>query len=185
MQVFSTPLRHGAFTQFFHWATAVLVLAAFVTGLGGSEQHVYSSALDSARRIHETLGAAVFSLVLVRVLWRLFDATHVDSPMKPWMKQVSSVMHAMLYMLLIALPATGVMSAWLQGHPLTLLGLGEIEPLLPRCHTIGDVAALIHTTLGYVVLWASGFHAAAALFHHFFLRDRVLLSMLPGRSGAR
>ncbi|WP_342587451.1 cytochrome b/b6 domain-containing protein [Manganibacter manganicus] len=37
----------------------------------------------------------------------------------------------------------------------------------------------IHTTLGNVILWLAGLHAAAALFHHYYLRDGILKSMLP------
>ena len=40
--------------------------------------------------------------------------------------------------------------------------------------------ASIHTWLGDAILWIAGVHAAAALYHHFVLRDRVLRSMLPG-----
>jgi cytochrome b561 len=33
--------------------------------------------------------------------------------------------------------------------------------------------------LGTSLIWLAGLHAAAALFHHFFLKDRVLRQMLP------
>ena len=184
MQMFSTRFRYGAVAQFFHWTTAVLVVAAFVTGPGGSEQRVYSSALDFIRQVHETLGAAIFIVVLLRVFWRLFDAAPEDPPMAQWMKHASSVVHAALYSLLIALPVTAIVGAWLEGHPLTLLGLRTIDPMLPQSHEMGSVIAAVHTTLGNVILWVAGAHASAALFHHFFLHDRVLVSMLPGRSSA-
>ncbi|MGA8785710.1 MAG: cytochrome b, partial [Polaromonas sp.] len=32
---------------------------------------------------------------------------------------------------------------------------------------------------GDAIVWLAGFHAAAALFHHFVLKDGVLASMLP------
>ena len=51
---------------------------------------------------------------------------------------------------------------------------------LPEAHAAGSVVASIHTWLGDTILWLAGVHAAAALFHHFVLRDRVLRSMLPG-----
>ena len=35
--------RYGAVAQVIHWATALLVLVAYVYGLGGSEQRVYAS----------------------------------------------------------------------------------------------------------------------------------------------
>ncbi|RUW90302.1 cytochrome b, partial [Mesorhizobium sp. M8A.F.Ca.ET.059.01.1.1] len=31
-----------------------------------------------------------------------------------------------------------------------------------------------------IIMWLAGLHAAAAIFHHVFLRDRVLSQMLPG-----
>ena len=52
---------------------------------------------------------------------------------------------------------------------------------LSPMHDVGLSVAALHTTFGDVVLWIAGLHAVAALFHHFFLRDGVLLSMLPGR----
>jgi cytochrome b561 len=87
----------------------------------------------------------------------------------------------LLYGLLIATPVSAIVGAWLEGHPLTLLGFGNLDPLLPPVHDLGLSVAALHTTLGDVILWVAGLHAVAALFHHFFLRDSVLLSMLPGR----
>ena len=38
----------------------------------------------------------------------------------------------------------------------------------------------IHTILGNAILWVAGAHAAAALFHYFYLRDEVFQSMASG-----
>jgi len=161
--------------------TAILVVAAYFMGPGGSEQHVYSSAIDFTRQTHETLGVTVFALVLVRFLWRLMDITPEDPPMKPWMRYSAKFVHVVLYGLLIATPVSAIVGAWLEGHPLTLWGLGNIGPMLSPVHDLGLSLADLHATLGNIILWVAGFHAVAALFHHFFLRDSVLLSMLPGR----
>lgn len=48
----------------------------------------------------------------------------------------------------------------------------------------GAKIATLHGWLGDVILWTAGLHAAAALFHHFVLRDGVLRAMLPGRLGS-
>ena len=77
--------RYGALTQAFHWATAVLVLAAYSFGPGGSKERVYSAARDFERQLHETLGLCVCALVLLRVLWRLVDERPRRFPMwRPW-----------------------------------------------------------------------------------------------------
>ena len=82
--------------------------------------------------------------------------------------------------LLVAVPATAILGAWFSGHPVTFLGIGAIGPLTGEAHDLGLSLAELHETLGNVILYVAGVHAAAALFHHFFLRDRVLRSMLPG-----
>lgn len=180
MGVFSTHLRFGAMAQLCHWATATLVIVAFVFGPGGSEQRVYSLTKEFDRQIHETLGLSVFALTLMRFAWRAFDTAPDVAPMPPWMRFSSKAVHATIYLLLLAIPLTAVLGAWLEGHPLTLLGNVRVGPLLSEAHDLGNAIASVHTLLGDAILWVAGLHAVAALYHHFFLRDGVLRSMLPG-----
>jgi hypothetical protein len=72
-----------------------------------------------------------------------------------------------------------IAGAWLEGHPLTLLGGVEVAPRIGELHDLGATIATIHTWLSDAILWLAGVHAIAALCHHFVLKDRVLLSMLP------
>jgi len=39
----------------------------------------------------------------------------------------------------------------------------------------------VHQFLGDAILWPAGLHAAAAIYHPVFLKDGVLLSMLPAK----
>jgi len=180
MAAFGTRLRYGSVAHLFHWATAVLVVAAFTFGPGGSEQRVYSLAREFDRQLHETLGLTVLSLALLRMAWRALDATPDDPPLAQWMKLSAKIVHTMLYVLLFLIPLTAISGAWLEGHPLTLLGSVRIGPWLAEAHALGAAIASIHTWLGDAILWVAGIHAAAGLYHHFVLRDGVLQSMLPG-----
>jgi cytochrome b561 len=179
MSMLSSRFRYGPVAQLFHWLTVVLVGTAYIISPGGSEQRVYAAAADFSRQLHETIGIAVFALVLLRILWRLMEPTPETPPMARWMKHAASATHLGLYALLLATPLTAIAGAWLEAHPLTLFGIGTIAPLLPPAHDLGQTVAYIHTILGNAIIWLAGFHAAAALFHHFILRDDVLRSMLP------
>ena len=179
MVAFSTRRRYGVVAQFFHWATAILVVTAFAYGPGGSEQRVYSLAKDFDRQIHESLGMGVLAIVLIRLAWRVFDAVPDDPHMPSWMRLSSKAVHAIIYILLLAIPLMAISGAWLEGHPLTLFGNVRIGPLLTEAHDVGSAIASIHTWLGNAILWVAGAHAVAALYHHFVLRDGVLRSMLP------
>ena len=85
-----------------------------------------------------------------------------------------------LYLLLFAVPLTAIAGAWLEGHPLTLLAGLQVAPQIAESHDLGVTISELHTWLGDAILWLAGLHAVAALYHHFFLKDGVLKSMLPG-----
>jgi cytochrome b561 len=171
--------RYGAVSQAFHWVTAVVVLVAFIYGPGGSEQRVYSAARDADRHLHETLGVCVFVLAVLRLAWRAVAERPEPPPVARWMGVAADAAQWGLYALLLALPLTAVAGAWLEGHPLTLLGGVEIAPLLGKSHELGARIATVHGWLGDAVMWLAGLHACAALYHHVVLKDGVLLSMLP------
>src|SRR5262249_54403955 len=108
--------RYSGIAQALHWATAVLVLLAFIYGPGGSEQRVYSVAPDFDGQLHETLGMSVFVLVILRVLWRAFDQ-RPPAPLVPrWMDFAATTIQAALYVLLFVVPLTAISGAWLEGH---------------------------------------------------------------------
>jgi cytochrome b561 len=151
----SSRLRYGAVAQLFHWLTVVLVVTAYILSPGGREEQVYSAAVDSARQTHETIGVLVFVLVLLRILWRLFEPTPEPAPMAPWMKDSASAAHVALYALLVTIPLTAIAGAWLEAHPVTIFGIGNVGPMLPQVHD-----------------------------HHFVLRDYTLISMLPDWKGS-
>ena len=173
-------LRHyDRFAQFLHWATAILVLAAFMYGPGGPEARVYLPSRDFDRHLHETLGTAVFVLVIVRLIWRTVARRPDPVPTARWMGLAAKVVQSLLYLLLFAVPLTAMFGAWLEGHPLVYLGGLEIAAPIAASHEAGISVAAIHTWLGDAILWVAGLHAVAALYHHVVLRDAVLASMLP------
>jgi cytochrome b561 len=181
MSAANPSVRYGGVAQAIHWATAILVLVAFIYGPGGNETRVYSAAKDFDRMLHETLGLLVITLAVMRVLWRAVD-TRPDPPVvAPWMANAAKAVQATLYVLLFAVPLTAIAGAWLGGHPLTLLAGVKVGPFTPEIHDLGKSIASLHTWLGDAILWVAGLHALAGLYHHFVLKDSVLRSMLPGR----
>ena len=173
----STSSRYGAGARALHWLTVLLVLAAYVLSEGDGYS-LYSAAADGLRRIHEMLGVVVFFVVMLRLLWRLIDRTPAKQPMPRWRAAAAKLVHLALYALLIAIPATAVLGTWLEGIPVTLPGF-DIAPQITNERGLGQLIMEIHTTLGNAILWVAGVHAAAALFHLFYLRDDVFQSMAP------
>jgi len=174
----STSSRYGAGARLFHWLTVMLVVVAYVLS-SGDGYSLYSASADGLRRIHETLGVFVFSVVVLRLIWRLIDSAPAKQPMPRWMTLIALLVHFVLYVFLIAIPTTAVLGTWLEGIPVTLPGF-DIAPQITKAHGLGHLMMEIHATLGNAILWVAGVHTAGALFHYFYLRDEVFQSMIPG-----
>jgi cytochrome b561 len=174
----STSSRYGGGAQALHWLTVMLVLAAYVLSKGDGNS-LYSATADGLRRLHEAVGVLVFIVVVLRLLWRLIDCTPPKQPLPRWMAAAAKLVHFALYALLISIPGTAVVGTWLEGIPVTLPGV-DIAPQITRAHGLGQLIMEMHATFGNAILWVAGLHAAAALFHHFYLRDEVFQSMVPG-----
>jgi cytochrome b561 len=172
-------LKYGSVAQALHWATAIAVLAAFILGPGGSEQHIYAVSGNSDRQLHETLGLCVFALSVLRIVWRTFDQHPQPPQLAPLMVIASKAVQVTLYSLLFAVPLTAIFGAWFEGHPLTLIAGLQIHAPFGIARNTGAVISNVHTWLGDAILWLAGLHALAAICHHVFLKDGVLSAMLP------
>jgi cytochrome b561 len=181
--------RYDPVSQIFHWVTALAVLVAFILGPEGFGRLMHQG-VDPATRAdivwHESLGVLVFVLTLVRLLWVALRPSTPTFEMSRGMHIVSKATHGVLWLMLLATPVTAMLTLGTEGYPLTLLGGVRVNELTLIANSgLGDVADWgdVHSLLGDAILWLAGLHAAAAIFHHVFLKDGVLASMSPfGRS---
>ena len=170
--------KYHPLSQIIHWLTAILVVIAFVLGPEDVDE-LDNPSLDLGLQTHETLGLAVFGLTVLRLLWTLFSQRPLAVPMAAWMRTISKVLQGSLYLLLIAVPLTAILGTWLEGNVLSLLDNVTITSPLSTSENLGEFLLELHPTLADSLLILAGIHAAAALFHHFILKDLVLATMLP------
>jgi len=182
--------RFDALSRLLHWLAAIIVLAAFILGPEGfgrmMRQHV-DPATRSDILWHETLGVAIFIITLIRLVWVALRPAAPQVPMAPWMHRASKAVQGLLWLLMILLPLTALLSLARDQAPLTLLAGLRLDsiPVLAgtsfsRLLDWGDV----HGFLGDSIMVLAGIHAFAAIYHHFVLKDDVLRSMLPPGRGA-
>ena len=88
--------------------------------------------------------------------------------------------HYTLYALLIAVPIAGIVAQFARGNALPLFGIAEIPSPWIRDRAFAHNVTEIHEILANALVIVAGFHAAAALVHHFVFRDNTLIRMLPG-----
>ncbi|TPK99018.1 MULTISPECIES: cytochrome b/b6 domain-containing protein [unclassified Mesorhizobium] len=165
--------RYSQTTIAIHWLTAVLVVVAWFTAVGGRHARTDPS------YVHFTVGLAVLLLVVPRLLARWLGAAPIiEDPQKRWLDIAARAGHTLLYILLIALPLSGWYAASRLGVPVSFLGIGLPSLTAPVQGAPGEIADL-HETGGTLILWLAGLHALIALWHQFILKDRTLERMNP------
>jgi cytochrome b561 len=162
-----------------HWATAVLVTLLWGVGQG-IDLFPAGLARMNVRSVHIVLGFALACVLAWRLWWRATRTRRLGrTPDGPGLV-ASKAVHASLYLLLTAEVVLGLLNAWARGDK--LFGWFKISPLavagLDLRHRIGELHAVGANTL----LAVAGLHAAAALVHHFVLRDGTMARMLPRRA---
>ena len=164
-----------------HWAIAVLFVGQLVFGILMVRIQDQRLAFDLIQW-HKSLGFLTLGLVLLRLSWRLANIVPALPPTlsKPE-KMTAVVAHRLLYALMLLLPLTGwvMVSVSVLEIPTFAFYL-FIIPHLPLA--ISETAEFFwidaHAWLAYAAGVLVTAHAAAALRHHFLLRDDVLRRMI-------
>lgn len=179
--------RYDTLSQAFHWVTALAVGVAFVLGPEGFG-HLMRDGIDPATHldivVHESLGMLVFALTALRLLWVAVRPAPPQTVANGAVKTLAKLAHVGLWLMLFALPMTALLTLASESSPLTLLGglrADHLDAYLPAA--LAELADWgdVHSFLGEAIMVLAGAHAAAALFHHFKLKDGVLMSMVPKR----
>jgi cytochrome b561 len=181
MQYRNSATGYGAVPMSLHWLTAGLVVVAWLLG-------TFDDALPkgAARAYglfaHMSAGLAVLIVLAVRLLWRTFDPPPQFEPsaLGTWMDRAAHFAQYALYALMIAAVVSGVVLQFARGDSLPLFGLSEIASPWAADRPFSRNVKEVHELLTNGLVIFAGLHATASLFHHWILRDRTLLRMLPG-----
>ena len=165
-----------------HWLIALMVLGLFPFGLWmvdvapRSERPYYFA-------MHASLGITLLTLMLVRFIWWVTNVTPAPPEGMPaWQRTAAWISHRLLYFSTFATAIVGWLMSGTFEHPLEpkVFGLFLAPQLLSAGSPYHELLTEMHETLAFVLIALVGIHAAAALYHHFVLRDSVLRRMVSG-----
>ncbi|APG11111.1 hypothetical protein BKD09_22530 [Bradyrhizobium japonicum] len=164
-----------------HWIAAWAMILALYFGLSA----VYGNGpRQEAFAAHAYAGLTVLGLVVIRLFLRT---------LLPWPKEksggsripylVAEAMHWTLYALMLLTPLTGWIVASSMGCCMTVPGLPNVDRLGSGLSVGRPISAMtayhVHVFFVWTLLALILLHVMAALFHHFVLRDPILVRMVP------
>ncbi|MEO8418683.1 MAG: cytochrome b [Methylophilaceae bacterium] len=161
-----------------HWGMALLLITLFAVGFYMHELPLSPWKLQ-IYSWHKWAGVTAFMLVLIRLGWRIAHRP----PELPWsmpkmMQLGAHIGHAILYLLMIAIPLSGWLMSSAKGFQTVYFGVLPIPDLLEKNKELGDLLRTLHMSLNYLLAALVVGHAGAAIKHHLIDKDDVLARML-------
>ena len=175
----SSPTRYGAVAQGFHWIIAGLIVTQFTLALMADDLPLGLHKLAVLAR-HKSFGMTVLMLAVLRLLWRLFNRPpELPAGMSKIEKVLARGTHVLFYVLLFAMPLTGWMMSSAKNYSVSWFGQFTWPDLVAPNEKTFELLKTTHHLLGWLLLTVAILHILAALKHHFWNKDDVLVRMLP------
>jgi len=170
---------YSAFSRSVHWLTLALFVALFA--IAWSIDDLPEAMRSPALQLHKSFGITVLGLTILRLIWRFaagVPAMPADLP--AWQKLGARASHVLLYLLLLAQPLVGWLWSSAGTQRINFFFLVQIPWLIGPDKPLSRSLGHLHGLIGNLLLVVIGLHAAAALYHHFVRKDRVMVGMLRG-----
>jgi cytochrome b561 len=163
-----------------HWLTVLLIVVQFASIWAHEAVGHHSNLAAELLSLHRSAGVLTWVVVVARLCWRRYFAYLPPFPpsMPKFQQLIAKANECGLYVLLLAMPITGLARVLLRGKPFELF-IWEIPALLEPDPAVRSVFMQAHVIGAEALMLLIALHAGAALFHRLVLRDGVLQRMLP------
>ncbi len=186
------PSRYDRGAMLLHWLIAAMVLINIGLGLYFVDLPQDFPNKSLFTQTHKSIGLTVLMLSILRLGWRFTHPVPALPPnMSGLLRLVSRLVHWLFYFLLIAIPLAGwcIVSVSPLGITTVYFGLFKWPhiwfltgwSMADRQEYVSYFVAT-HNTLAFTALALIVLHVAAALYHHYIVRDNVLVRMLPEKT---
>lgn len=177
MTLTKTSDRYHRFSIVLHWAMLILFVAVYASMELRELFDKGSAPREAMKSLHFMLGLLVFALVWLRIALRFkYPAPPIQPAPSALQEKAAKLAHLMLYAFMIGMPIAGWLVLSAAGKPIPFFGL-ELPALIgPNKELAGQIKE-VHEAVASLGYFLIGAHAAAALYHHHFMRDNTLLRM--------
>ncbi len=163
-----------------HWLTVALIVVLFGLAESWSFLQHGTPLRKEFQYFHISLGILLAVVLAMRLGWRATRGRRLPAAaatgLQGW---AAKAMHYTLYLLLAVQVVLGFLYRWAQGESFMFFGLFPIQFATSKNSALNQALGNYHNILAWIIIILAGSHAAAALTHHYILKDNVLERMIP------
>lgn len=174
--------EYHPFAKFLHWSVVGLVIIQFLTTW---VSELFNSVFSRVflKSMHISFGVLLFVIAATLLVMRFLKPT--EKPTVTLQEKAAVAMQYALYFLILAITFSGWVSASIRNISVGFANLFSLPQLYERGSHIGSLIAESHELFSNALLILVIGHAGAALYHHYVLKDSILLNMLPKRKSTQ
>jgi cytochrome b561 len=175
----NAPPRYSRVAILLHWVAVLLIVAGAGLGLTMTDLPLSPEKLRYYAW-HKWIGITVFLVAAARLVWR----TRMPPPPFPdtmprWQARAARTVHALLYVLMLAIPISGWIYSSATGVSVSYLNLVPLPNLVAKDKALASALLGVHQGLNLTLAAALLLHVSAAVWHQWIVRDGMLSRMLP------
>ena len=173
----NSSTQYGCVTKSLHWLVFILVTGLFTIGfLMGDAPNAIKGFIYNT---HKLTGLTVLVLMVLFVLWSLINPKpRYPAEMPGWEKRLARIVHMLIYLLVIAMPLSGLIMSNAAGKNPHLFGIEFVLPGIPRSKPLAGFFADVHEIIAWSLVGILSLHILGALKHHFLDKNNILLRMM-------
>lgn len=126
--------------------------------------------------LHKSIGVTLLGLIIIRVLWRIMHRPPaLLSSYKAWERKLATGTHHLLYLLMIAMPVSGLIMAVSSKYGVKWFGIDFIGGLDNT--PLREAFKEVHEVIGAIILLVLILHILGALKHKLIDKDDTMKRM--------
>ena len=175
MHVKNTLTEYGLISKSLHWLSAILLFIQIPLGF-------YLVDLDfgperlSIEDIHVTVGLSIFYIVILRLLYKIFNPTpELEPSVFKGQKFLAKLNHIMLYVTILSITISGIFKKLFNGETLVII-FKKIK--IQDNFELGELFYDIHVYSNYLLIALIAIHLMAVVIHKLFFNDNLLKKIL-------
>ncbi|OCG21433.1 cytochrome b [Gilliamella sp. App4-10] len=167
--------QYSSKQKWIHWLTVILVVLTFLLMMFKVTLSQYLGGIFTIYVLHKSFGMLIF----VITIWRFFVIKRQGVPdglprNQKLQRILSKATQGFIYILLIIVPLSGYL---MSSRSLNIFGIISI-PAIDMPNETYLLFHKIHQVCSYLFLVLLIIHIVGALYHYFWIKDKVLQSML-------